>query len=114
MGRFVAKRVIIRELPEITIVFSGKSQIHVYSKAYPDRAYIFHNWFGPLGTYVEHFSPFRRKLLRNNDLTLQKCRELAEYHGVFVSSTDRPLDLKEKDVEVRYPKWRVIGRLEKL
>lgn len=114
MGRFVSERTIIRELPEVTIVFSGRSTIHVYPRNYPGRAYIFHNWFGQLGTYTEHFQPFARKLLRNSDLDMQKIRELAEYHGVFVSSTDRPLDLSKKPVEIRYPKWRVIGRMEKL
>lgn len=114
MGRFQAERVIIRDLPEITVVFAGTATIRVYPKGHSSRVYIFHNWFGPRGSYVEYFQPFRRKLLRTKDLTLQKCRELAEYHGVFVTSTDRSLDLSKRQVEIRYDKWRVIGRMERI
>lgn len=112
MGRYVAKRIIIRELPELTIVFSGHHTIHVFPRH--GTAYLFHRWFCPRGSYRDCWEPFRRKLLRYRHLDMATCRRLAAQHDILVSSTGTPLDLSTKDVEIRYPKWRVIGRMEKL
>lgn len=60
---------------------------------------IFHRWFSPKGGYMNAWQPFRRKLLRYKHLTLARCHELADYHGVLYVSTDRKPKLDEKKIK---------------
>lgn len=112
MGRFRAKRIIIRELPELTIVFWDWSSIYVYPKG--DRqGYVFHKWYAPRGTYFSSWKPFKRKLLKTKRLNFSKCCQLASQYNIDVKGSVGKLNFENKPVEIRFLKWKVSGFVRK-
>ena len=97
MGRFRAKKIIIRRLPWVVITFYDWKTIYVFPKGYANGT-IFNRWFAARGSYRE-WAAFRRKLLRYKHLDIAKCYELAEYHGILAIGTDRPPKLEQKKIK---------------
>lgn len=98
MGRFKAKAILIRRLPEVTITFYSRESIYVFPKGYANGT-IFHRWHAPLGSYTGGWQQFRRKLLRYKHLNIADCHRLADQHGILYVGTDRPPKLEEKPVK---------------
>lgn len=86
-----AEAVIVRELPEITIVFLNSESIYAFPKD-GGRGSVFHKWWAPLGFYTAEWGDFRRKMLRNKNLTIRDCYRLANRHEVVAQSTGRSLE----------------------
>ena len=98
MGRFKAKKIIIRRLPEVVIIFYSKEAIYVFPRGC-GRGSLFHRWFAPKGSYGASWQPFRRKLMRYKHLDLARCHEIANAHDVVYVGTDRKPQLNEKDIK---------------
>lgn len=96
MGRFKAKGTIVRELPDITIIFWDWKAIYVYDKQ--GHGVIFHRWFAPRGSYCGYWKDFRRKMLRYKHLNLLRCYEIAAEFDVQSIHTDRQLNLENRNV----------------
>ena len=99
MGRFKAQGTIVRELPEVTVIFWDWKSIYVYD--YRGRGVIFHRWFAPRGSYTGYWRDFRREMLRKKRLSLLKCYELAAQFDVQSIRTDRRLDLSKRRIIYR-------------
>lgn len=100
MGRFKAESVLIRRLPEVTITFYDRDKIYVAGRG-SNRFSLFHRWYASLGSYQNNWKPFRRELLRQKNLNLYRCHELAQKYDVLYMSTDRPPELREKTIRYR-------------
>lgn len=96
MGRFKAKGTIVRELPEVTVIFWDWKSIYVYDNR--GRGVIFHRWFAPRGSYTGYWRDFRRKMLLNKRLDLLRCYEIAARFDVQSIRTHRRLDLSGRKV----------------
>lgn len=112
MGRYRARRVIIRELMDITVVFWDRSSIYVYPKG-TRHGYVFHKWYSPLGTYTQQWKPFKRKMLKTKRLTLTKCFQLANQHEILYKYSVGTLDLEKKPIEIRFLNWKISGMVRK-
>lgn len=112
MGRYRAKRIIIRELPEISIIFWDWSTIYVFPKG-NGQGWLFHKWYAPRGTYLSAWKPFKKKLMSTKNLNLAKCCQLADKYGVLGKSPVGKLDLSDKSVEIRFLKWKIAGIIGK-
>lgn len=110
MGKFVAPRIIIRQLETIDIYFYQANSIYVFYKDTYEGA-VFHNWFN-FGKHITNWKPFRTKLLRYRNLTMARCYELAEYHDVAHIGTGRRLELNNKIVELRAKNYKIIGEIK--
>lgn len=99
MGRFKAKAIIVRRLPEIEVIFWDAQSVYVYTL--DGKGVIFNRWFSARGSYGDYWQDFRRKMLRTKNLNLARCYELAASYDVLSIRTDRQLDLKGKKVDYR-------------
>lgn len=108
MGRYKAERIVIKDLPELSIVFWDKSSIYVYPKT--DQApVVFHKWFAPRYTYSNGWRQFKDKLWHLHRGSVQKCFQMADYHGVLYQVSVGRLDFNKKLVEIRYKSWSIKG-----
>lgn len=96
MGRYQSKGIIIRDLPELTLVFYDKSTIYMYPKKYRIGS-IFHRWYAQRGSGRD-WQCFRWDLMRLKRLTVLKCFEIAASYDISVVSTTRQLDLTGRKV----------------
>lgn len=98
MGKFKAMDgIVIRKLENVTIIFYDARTIYVF----PTKGFgsIFHRWFYiERGSYINGWKDFRRLLMREKNLTLLHCHELAGIHNIASISTNRWPDLKEDEV----------------
>lgn len=101
MGRFKADAILVRELPELTIIFYDRQSIYIYPKNQKFGS-IFNLWFSHRGAYTEGWQDFRRRLMRKKHLTPTQCYELAIKYGVVGIGTDRRIDLTGKKVRIVY------------
>lgn len=108
MGRYKAERIIVKECPELTVVFWDNSSIYVYPKGY-NYGLVFHKYHAPLGTYTKSWKPFKRRLLKIKYLRLSKVFELADYYEILYKGSVGRLDFNKKPVEIRYHHWSVKG-----
>lgn len=101
MGRFRAEAVIVRKLPEVTIIFWDKESIYVYPIG-GGGGTIFTRWADKKGSYSDYWHDFRVRMLQRKRLSFLQCYELAaEYDQILAIHTDRQLDLSKVKVEYR-------------
>lgn len=109
MGRYKARRIIIRKLPELTLVFSDKSSIYAYSSY---GSVVFHKWYAPLGAYKKNWHPFKEALIHKKYLNWRLCFDLANRYGVQYIHTARELKFEGKPIDLRFENWSVKGVLD--
>lgn len=98
---FCSDKIIVRLLPEITIVFYDRQTIYVYPKGF-NNGTIFHLWGAPRWDYTRKWKPFRTRLLRKSkDMDIAMCHKLADYYGVVYVGTCRHLQYDGKIIEYR-------------
>lgn len=100
-GRYAAEAIIIRELPELTIIFLNKETICVFPKKGSGTQ--FHRWFAEKGTYQNGWKLFRQFLLVEKHLTYLHCFELAARYSIDSVSARSFPDLTGK--LVKYKRW---------
>lgn len=105
MGRFYSARVIVRKIDDMEIIFWDKYSVYVER---PNCRYIFHRWYTPKGSYGE-WRKFRQLLLHRRYLDFRDVFELADRHGVLFKHAVGHLQWKEKPVEIRFGKIRILG-----
>lgn len=110
MGRYRAKRVIVKVLPELTLVFWDWNAIYAYPEG-SQQGYVFQKWHAPRGTYFKAWKPFKRRLMKRKQLTFAQCCQLASHYGIVAGGAVGRLDFNKKAVEIRHGKWTVKGVL---
>lgn len=111
MGRYRAKRIIVKELPELTLVFWSQSAIYAQPRG-SRQLYLFHNYYAPLGAYTNSWRPFKRRLLKSRTMTFGKCCQLAARYQVLSKGAVGALDWRKKMVEIRFDKWSIKGEAQ--
>lgn len=109
MGRYTAKRVIVRELGKMVIVFWSRNAIYVYPDGVERQGYVFHIWYLPRGSYEIAWRPFRDLMLKDKKLDFIRCCQLANRYGVLVNGAVGRLDLRNRPLEIRYQGWKILG-----
>lgn len=109
MGRYRAKRVIIKEMPELTLVFWDWSSIYARPKTGMRQWYVFHKYHAPLGTYTNSWRPFKRRLLKAKSITFNRCCQLAANYGILAKGAVGRLDFSKRAVEIRFGKISIKG-----
>lgn len=109
MGRYRAKRVIVREIGKMSIVFWLGNAIYIYPDGMEQQGYVFHTWYMPLGSYQERWRPFRDMMLKTKKLDFIRCCQLADRYGVLINGAVGRLDLNNRPLEIRYQGWKILG-----
>lgn len=109
MGRYKAERIVIKDLPELVIVFWDNSSVYVYPKNERQSVVVFHKWFAPRYTYTNGWRQFKDKLWHWRCGSMKKCFQMASNHGILYQVVVGKLDLREKPVEIRYRNWSIKG-----
>lgn len=109
MGRYRAERVIIKELPELTLVFWDWNSIYARPKTGLRQWYVFHKYHAPLGTYTKSWRPFKRRLLKSKTLNFTKCCQLASRYEILARGAVGKLNFDKKAIEIRFGKWSIKG-----
>lgn len=109
MGRYRAERVIVRDLPELVIVFWDWSSIYIQPKSGMRQWYVFHKYHAPLGTYTNSWRPFKRRLMKTKALTFEKCCQLAVRYNILAKGAVGRLHWEQRPVEIRFGKIRIKG-----
>lgn len=108
MGRYKAERIVIKILPELTLIFWDNSSIYLFPKN-GQTPVVFHKWFAPRFTYTNSWRQFRDKLWHLHHGSVKKCFQLAYEHDVVYEISVGRLDLRKKLVEIRYKNWAIKG-----
>lgn len=109
MGRYKAKRIIVRKIGKMDIVFWSRNAIYVYPDGIGKQGYVCNTWYMPRGSYEALWRPFRDVMLKAKQLDFIRCCQLANRYGVFVSGAVGQLNLGNRPLEIRYQGWKVLG-----